>query len=83
LMQDDLRKLPQFIRISKQTTRILWQNIAFAISIKILFFALTLSGHSSMWMAVFADTGTSLLVVLNGLRLLRYQDSTASETPSS
>lgn len=83
LMQDDLRKLPEFIRISKRTSRILWQNIAFAISVKILFFALTLSGHSSMWMAVFADTGTSLLVVLNGLRLLRYQDTADSDTSSS
>jgi Cd2+/Zn2+-exporting ATPase len=82
-MQDDLRKLPEFIRISKQTARVLWQNIGFAISVKILFFALTLSGHSSMWMAVFADTGTSLLVVLNGLRLLRYQVSSVSETSSS
>jgi Cd2+/Zn2+-exporting ATPase len=83
LMQDDLRKLPEFIRISKRTSAILWQNIAFAISVKILFFILTLSGHSSMWMAVFADTGTSLLVVLNGLRLLSYQDKTASTTTSS
>ncbi|MFZ6750178.1 heavy metal translocating P-type ATPase [Undibacterium sp. Ren11W] len=83
LMQDDLRKLPEFIRISKQTARVLWQNISFAISIKILFFALTLSGHSSMWMAVFADTGTSLLVVLNGLRLLRYQDSSDSASSES
>lgn len=83
LMQDDLRKLPEFIRISKRTSRILWQNIAFAISVKILFFALTLSGRSSMWMAVFADTGTSLLVVLNGLRLLRYQDTADSDTSSS
>lgn len=74
LMQDDLRKLPEFIRLSKRTAAILWQNIAFAIGIKVLFFALTLTGHSSMWMAVFADTGTSLLVILNGLRLLNYQD---------
>lgn len=75
LMQDDLRKLPEFIRISRRTSAILWQNIAFALSVKAVFFALTLLGSSSMWMAVFADTGTSLLVVLNGLRLLRYQDA--------
>lgn len=73
LMQDDLRKLPEFIRISQRTSNILWQNIAFALGIKALFFALTLSGYSSMWMAVFADTGTSLLVVLNSLRLLKYK----------
>ncbi|MFZ6771482.1 heavy metal translocating P-type ATPase [Undibacterium sp. SXout7W] len=72
LMQNDLRKIPEFIRISRQTSRLLWQNIAFALSVKALFFILALSGHASLWMAVFADTGTSLLVVLNGLRLLRY-----------
>lgn len=73
LMQDDLRKLPEFIHISRRTAAILWQNIALALGIKALFFALTLSGHSSLWMAVFADTGTSLLVVLNGLRMLRHK----------
>lgn len=73
LMQDDLRKLPEFIRISQRTRSILWQNIGFALGVKALFFALTLSGYSSMWMAVFADAGTSLLVVLNSLRLLRYK----------
>ena len=72
LMQNDLRKIPEFIRISRQTSTILWQNIAFALSVKALFFILALTGHASLWMAVFADTGTSLLVVLNGLRLLRY-----------
>lgn len=73
LMQDDLRKLPEFIRISQRTRSVLWQNIGFALGVKALFFALTLSGYSSMWMAVFADAGTSLLVVLNSLRLLRYK----------
>jgi Cd2+/Zn2+-exporting ATPase len=72
LMQDDLRKLPEFIRISQRTTTILWQNISFALVVKAVFFVLTLIGYSSMWLAVFADTGTSLLVVLNGLRLLKY-----------
>ncbi|GGC78624.1 copper-translocating P-type ATPase [Undibacterium terreum] len=73
LMQDDLRKLPEFIHISRRTAAILWQNIALALGIKAVFFILTLSGHSSLWMAVFADTGTSLLVVLNGLRMLRHK----------
>ncbi len=73
LMQDDLRKLPEFIHISRRTAAILWQNIALALGIKVLFFILTLTGHSSLWMAVFADTGTSLLVVLNGLRMLRHK----------
>ena len=47
------------------------QNIAFSIGIKVLFFALALSGKATLWMAVFADMGASLLVVFNGLRLLR------------
>ncbi len=75
LMQDDLRKLPEFIRISQRTTTILWQNISFALIVKAVFFVLTLMGYSSMWLAVFADTGTSLLVVLNGLRLLKYDSA--------
>ena len=71
LMQDDLRKLPEFIRLSKKTSRILWQNIIFALGIKAVFFVLTLTGVGTLWMAVFADAGASLIVVANGLRLLR------------
>ena len=71
-MQDDLRKLPQFIRLSRQTGRVLSQNIAFAIGVKIVFFGLALFGIATLWMAVFADLGASLLVVFNGLRLLRF-----------
>ncbi|WP_392563587.1 heavy metal translocating P-type ATPase [Orbus wheelerorum] len=71
LMDDDLRKIPQFIRLSKSTFAILVQNITFALAVKIVFFALTFMGEANMWMAVFADIGTSLLVVANGLRLLR------------
>jgi Cd2+/Zn2+-exporting ATPase len=71
LMEDDLRKLPIFIALSRRTGRILAQNIVFSIGIKAVFFALALSGHATLWMAVFADMGASLLVVFNGLRLLR------------
>ncbi|WP_084282537.1 heavy metal translocating P-type ATPase [Deefgea rivuli] len=71
LMDDDLRKLPRFIRLSRQTHAILLQNIALALGIKIVFLVLTLTGNGTMWMAVFADVGASLLVVANGLRLLR------------
>ncbi len=71
LMDDDLRKLPTFIRLSRATSAILAQNIIFALSIKVIFIALTFAGHATMWMAVFADMGASLLVVFNGLRLLR------------
>ena len=71
LMDDDLRKIPAFVRLSKQTYSILVQNIVMAIGIKAIFLALTIAGMGTMWMAVFADVGASLLVVANGLRLLR------------
>lgn len=71
IMDDDLRKIPAFIRISRHTNSVLRQNIALAIGIKAVFLLITLTGHATMWMAVFADMGVSLLVVLNGLRLLR------------
>jgi Cd2+/Zn2+-exporting ATPase len=72
LMQDDLRKLPLFLRLSRKTSQILVQNIALAIGIKLVFFILALAGHATLWMAVFADMGASLLVVFNGLRLLHF-----------
>lgn len=71
LMDDDLRKIPRFIRLSRATHAVLMQNIAFALGVKALFFALTLTGNATMWMAVFADVGTALLVVANGLRMAR------------
>uniref|UniRef100_Q46U56 P-type Zn(2+) transporter n=2 Tax=Cupriavidus TaxID=106589 RepID=Q46U56_CUPPJ len=71
LMDDDLRKIPAFVRLSRSTSRILWQNITLALGIKAVFLALTLAGMGTMWMAVFADMGASLLVVFNGLRLAR------------
>ena len=71
LMDDDLRKIPRFIRLSRRTCAILYENMALALGIKALFLALTFAGHATMWMAVFADVGTSLLVIANGLRALR------------
>ncbi|MCY1481998.1 Cadmium-transporting ATPase [compost metagenome] len=71
LMDDDLRKLPLFIRLSRRTQGVLVQNITLALGIKAIFLALTLFGLGTLWMAVFADMGASLLVVFNGLRLLR------------
>ncbi|MDR2574088.1 MAG: heavy metal translocating P-type ATPase [Desulfovibrio sp.] len=70
LMDDDLRKIPRFIRLSRATYAILMQNIALALGIKTVFLALTFMGQVTMWMAVFADMGTSLLVVANGLRAM-------------
>lgn len=71
LMDDDLRKVPHFIRLSRDTSRVLRQNIMLAIGIKAIFFALALAGEATLWMAVFADMGASLIVVFNGMRLLK------------
>ncbi|WP_248917875.1 heavy metal translocating P-type ATPase [Pseudomonas entomophila] len=71
LMDDDLRKIPAFVRLSRQSAAILTQNIVLALGIKAIFLAITFAGMATMWMAVFADMGVSLLVVFNGLRLLR------------
>jgi Cd2+/Zn2+-exporting ATPase len=71
LMDDDLRKIGTFLRLSRATRRVLVQNIALALGIKVVFLALAVTGHATLWMAVFADVGASLLVVANGLRLLR------------
>ena len=71
IMNDDLGRIPELIRLSQRTHSVLWQNIALALGIKAVFLILALAGHATMWMAVFADMGASLLVVGNGLRLLR------------
>ncbi len=71
IMNDDLRRIPETIRLSRRTHGILLQNIGIALGIKALFLVLAVFGSATMWMAVFADMGASLLVVANGLRLLR------------
>ncbi|MFZ2308566.1 MAG: heavy metal translocating P-type ATPase [Rhodoferax sp.] len=78
LMDDDLRKLPRFVRLSRHTHAVLVQNIVLALGIKAVFLVLTLLGLGTMWMAVFADMGASLLVVGNGLRLLRAKTGPAT-----
>jgi Cd2+/Zn2+-exporting ATPase len=71
IMNDDLGRIAETIRLSRRTHTVLWQNISLALGIKLVFFALAVFGSATMWMAVFADMGASLLVVANGLRLLR------------
>jgi Cd2+/Zn2+-exporting ATPase len=71
VMNDDVRRVAEMVRLSRATWAVLWQNITLALGIKAVFLLLALFGHASMWMAVFADMGASLLVVGNGLRLLR------------
>lgn len=70
IMDDDPGKIADFICLSRRVGSILKQNIALALGIKLVFLALALSGHATLWMAVFADMGASLLVVFNGLRLI-------------
>ena len=71
IMNDDLCRIPETIRLSRKTHAVLWQNISLALGIKAVFLGLALFGSATMWMAVFADLGATLLVVANGLRLLR------------
>jgi Zn2+/Cd2+-exporting ATPase len=71
VMNDDLRRIAETVRLSQKTHAVLWQNISLALGIKAVFLVLALFNNASMWMAVFADMGASLLVVANGLRLLR------------
>jgi Cd2+/Zn2+-exporting ATPase len=73
IMDDDLRKLSTYIELSREAGNVLWQNIVLAIGIKAVFFVLAFTGQATLWMAVFADMGASLLVVFNGLRLLRWR----------
>ncbi len=70
LMDDDPRKLAELIRISAHTSHVLWQNIVVALGVKVVFFVLTMTGNASLWLAVLADMGASLIVIANGLRLL-------------
>jgi len=73
VMNDDLRRIGETVRLSRSTHAVLWQNITLALGIKAVFLVLAVFGSASMWMAVFADMGASLLVVANGLRLLRFR----------
>jgi Cd2+/Zn2+-exporting ATPase len=71
LMADDLSKLPFAVRLSRSARAIIMQNIVLALGIKAVFLALALTGTATLWMAVFADMGASLIVTFNGMRLLR------------
>jgi Cd2+/Zn2+-exporting ATPase len=70
LMSDDLRRIPYVIRLGRRTLQNIRQNIALSLVIKGVFLILALFGMATLWMAVFADMGTSLLVTFNGMRLL-------------
>ena len=74
LMADDLKKLPFTIKLSRKTLAIIKQNIAFSIGVKLLALLLVIPGWLTLWIAIFADMGATLIVTLNGLRLLRVKD---------
>lgn len=71
IMDDDIGKIPRTIRIARQTVGIAYQNIAFALFIKILFLILGALGIIGMWWAVFADVGVAVICILNSMRMLK------------
>jgi Cd2+/Zn2+-exporting ATPase len=83
LMRDDLHLLPFVVRLSRATMRTIQTNVAVALGFKLLFLVLVLLGLGSMWMAVLADMGASLLVTLYGVRLLRWRHSTQDHATST
>ncbi len=72
LMGDDLWGVPRAVRLGRRTVAIIRQNVAFSLATKAAFLALAVAGLATLWMAVFADVGVSLLVILNGMRLLMH-----------
>ena len=74
LMADDLRKLPFTITLSRKTLSVIRQNIFLALAIKVVFLIAAVAGVATLWMAVFADMGASLIVIANGLRLIRVSE---------
>jgi len=71
LMNDDLTRVPWLVNHSRRTLTVIRQNITFALAVKAVFVILTMVGHASLWSAIAADMGASLLVIFNGLRLLK------------
>ncbi|MBP7615765.1 MAG: cation-translocating P-type ATPase, partial [Steroidobacteraceae bacterium] len=71
LMQDDLRELPRALAIARRSRRLVRQNIALSLGLKLAFLVLTIPGWATLWLAVAADVGATLLVTMNGMRMLR------------
>lgn len=74
LMRDDLRMIAESVSLGRRTLGIITFNVTLSLGLKLLFLILTLLGHASLWLAIFADTGATLLVVANALRLLRVKE---------
>jgi Zn2+/Cd2+-exporting ATPase len=71
LMKDDLGKIAETVVLGRRTVRVIQANIAFALAVKVLFLVLALFGYTTLWLAIAADTGATIVVILNALRLLR------------
>ena len=71
IMNDEPSKIADGIRISKKTNKIVWQNIVFALGVKVIVMLLGTMGVASMWEAVFADVGVSIIAVFNAMRIMR------------
>jgi Cd2+/Zn2+-exporting ATPase len=71
LVTEDLRKIPAAVVLGRRMVSLIRQNVAASLAIKAGFLAMAVAGYATLWMAVAADMGTTLLVIANGLRLLR------------
>ena len=74
IMNDEPSQIAKAIAISKKTSRIVWQNIIFALGVKVIVLVATAFGASNMWEAVFADVGVALIAVLNAMRAMRMKE---------
>ena len=70
-MNSEMNAIPQALRIARMTNNISWQNVVFALAVKIIVMIMGLFGFANMWLAVFADTGVSVICLLNSIRILR------------
>lgn len=72
-MNSEMSAIPDAVQIARKTRRISWQNVYFALAVKLIVMIMGLVGFANMWIAVFADTGVSMLCLLNSVRILRIQ----------
>ena len=70
-MYSEMKAIPEALRIAKMTRNISWQNVVFALAVKVIVMILGLFGFANMWLAVFADTGVSVFCLINSIRILR------------
>jgi Cd2+/Zn2+-exporting ATPase len=82
-MTDDLERLPWAVRLGRRTRRTVAVNVALALGLKAIFLVLAVLGLATLWMAVFADMGASLLVTFNGMRLLLHERAPAARAPAA